>query len=148
MPTIQKGKEMNEQTLLSAPESDYMNAAQLAFFKALLLKKRSELEENLRNSAASFTEAEHAADPVDRATLEEERQSELSARERDMKTIRQIDEALASIVSGDYGYCQDTGEPIGLKRLLAQPTAQLSVEAKERRERQSRQYGAQQSLAA
>lgn len=146
MPTIQKGKMMNEQTLLTAPEADYMNAAQLAFFKELLLKQRADFEENLHSSPA--TEAEHAADPVDRASREEERQSELSARERDMKTIRQIDEALASIDSGDYGYCQDTGEPIGLKRLLAQPTAQLSVEAKERRERQSRQYGTQHSLAA
>lgn len=139
---------MNEQSLLSAPESEYMNAGQLAFFKALLVKQRSELEENLRTSSVSFTEAEHAADPVDRATLEEERQAELSARERDMKTIREIDDALASIDSGDYGYCQDTGEPIGLKRLLAQPSAQLSVEAKERRERRSRQYGTQYGMAA
>ena len=83
---------------------------------------------------------EHAPDPADRASQEEEYALELRTRDRERKLLAKIQESLRDIEEGDYGYCRDTGEPIGLKRLLARPTATLSVEAQERRERIKKQY--------
>ena len=80
-------------------------------------------------------------DPADRATIEEEHSLELRTRDRERKLIKKVEQAIARIGSGDYGYCEETGEPIGLQRLLARPTATLSVEAQERRELRQKQFG-------
>jgi DnaK suppressor protein len=80
-------------------------------------------------------------DPADRATIEEEHALELRTRDRERKLIKKVQQALARIDSGEYGYCEETGEPIGLKRLLARPTATLSLEAQQRRELRQRQFG-------
>ena len=86
-------------------------------------------------------EAANFPDPNDRATQEEEFSLELRTRDRERKLIRKIDEALKRIEDGSYGYCLETGEEIGIKRLEARPVATLSVEAQERRERREKQYG-------
>jgi DnaK suppressor protein len=80
-------------------------------------------------------------DPADRATIEEEHALELRTRDRERKLIKKVQQALMRIESGEYGYCEETGEPIGLKRLLARPTATLSIEAQQRRELRQRQFG-------
>ena len=85
-------------------------------------------------------EQEATPDPADRATLEEEYALELRTRDRERKLLQKIDQAVARIDHGEYGYCEDTGEPIGLQRLMARPTATLSLEAQERRERMKKQY--------
>ena len=79
-------------------------------------------------------------DPADRATLEEEYALELRTRDRERKLLMKIDSTLRKLDDGNYGYCEDTGEPIGLPRLVARPTASMSLEAQERRERMKKQY--------
>jgi DnaK suppressor protein len=121
--------------------ADYMNERQLAFFRRRLLDLKAEIAANQSETAEHLKETEVAADPADRATREEEQAIELRARDRERKLLRKIDQALARIEDGRYGFCDETGEPIGLPRLLARPTAMLSVEAQERRERRERSYG-------
>ena len=86
-------------------------------------------------------ELSFAPDPADRATLEEEHALELRTRDRERKLLKKIDQALARIDDGSYGYCEETGEPIGIQRLLARPTATLTIEAQERREMKQKLYG-------
>jgi DnaK suppressor protein len=118
-----------------------MNDAQLAFFKARLVELRDQLLNNADDTGQHLRENEVTTDPSDRATLEEEYTLELRTRDRERKLIRKIDEALKRIEDGSYGYCLETGEPIGVKRLEARPVATLSVEAQERRERREKQFG-------
>ncbi|MGE8357992.1 MAG: RNA polymerase-binding protein DksA, partial [Microvirgula sp.] len=96
------------------------------------------------NNASATTnhlqEQEATPDPADRATLEEEYALELRTRDRERKLLQKIQSTLKQLEDGSYGFCEDTGEPIGLKRLLARPTATLSVEAQERRERLKKQF--------
>lgn len=125
----------DEASLLAMPEADYMNAAQLAFFRARLLAMRAELERNARTTEEHLHGTIALPDPNDRATVEEEQALELRVRDRERKLLKKIDEALARIEDGSYGFCEETGEPIGLPRLLARPTASLSIEAQELRER-------------
>jgi DnaK suppressor protein len=122
--------------LLAMPEEEYMNERQLAFFRWLLLEEKRKLMENAAQTTANLAE-ENVATPdwTDRATIEEEQALELRVRDRERKLMKKIDEALKRIDEGTYGYCEETGEPIGLKRLLARPTATLSIEAQERHER-------------
>lgn len=124
----------------NGPESDYMNEAQQEFFRELLIKMREELLSNASNTTNHLQEQEATPDPADRATLEEEYALELRTRDRERKLLSKIQDSLRQLDEGDYGYCQDTGEPIGLKRLLVRPTATLSVEAQERREQVKRQF--------
>lgn len=131
---------LTEVELLAAPKAEYMNKAQYEFFRQRLLTLRSQLLENLRDTTEHLHETETASDPSDRATQEEEQTVELRARERERKLLRKIDEALARIAAGTYGYCEETGEPIGIGRLLARPVATLSVEAQDKRERTQRQF--------
>jgi len=131
---------MSEQELRAAPESEYMSANQLAFFSFLIKTQLAEAEARHRQNVLDNTEHEHEADPIDRASQEEVHQAALLARGRDVKLIKQLQDALARIKRENYGYCEDTGEPIGLGRLLAQPAARLSVEAQHRRELLGRQY--------
>ncbi|WP_333844664.1 RNA polymerase-binding protein DksA [Pelomicrobium sp.] len=131
----------SEQELLKASPEEYMNPAQLAFFRQRLLAMRKELLANADATSAQLKKVEAVADVSDRATLEEEYTLELRTRDRERKLLHKIDAALKRIEDGSYGYCEDTGEPIGIPRLLARPTATLSIEAQERRERRERTYG-------
>jgi DnaK suppressor protein len=120
----------------------YMSKQQLAHFQLILLTwKRDLMVEVDRTVSHMKDEAANFPDPNDRATQEEEFSLELRTRDRERKLIRKIDEALKRIEDGTYGYCLETGEEIGIKRLEARPVATLSIEAQERRERRERQYG-------
>ncbi|WP_147693187.1 RNA polymerase-binding protein DksA [Vogesella mureinivorans] len=131
---------LTEQDIINWSGEDYMNADHLEFFKERLLQMQQELLSNATATASHLQEQEATPDPADRATLEEEYALELRTRDRERKLLQKIQSTLRLIEDGSYGYCEDTGEPIGLKRLLARPTASLSVEAQERRERMKRQY--------
>lgn len=130
-----------EQELLAQPADDYMSSAQLDFFKRRLQMLEAELRANAGETTEHLRETVLVPDPADRATIEEEHALELRTRDRERKLIKKVQQALARIDSGDYGYCEETGDPIGLQRLLARPTATLSVEAQQRRELRQRQFG-------
>jgi DnaK suppressor protein len=130
-----------EAELLRMPAKDYMNEAQLAFFRQVLEKLREELMTNAGETSEHLRETPSVPDPADRATIEEEHALELRTRDRERKLMKKIEQSLARIEAGDYGYCDETGEPIGLKRLLARPTATLSIEAQQRRELKQKMYG-------
>lgn len=132
---------MSEAELLRAPASQYMNAEQLAFFRERLLETQKELLEKADVTSEHLREHELEADPTDQATIEEEYALELRARDRERKLLKKIDDALRRIDDGSYGYCEETGEPIGIPRLLARPTATLSIEAQARRELKQKLYG-------
>jgi DnaK suppressor protein len=120
----------------------YMSTEQLDHFRLILTSwKRDLMEEVDRTMTHMKDEAANPPDPNDRATLESEFALELRTRDRERKLIRKIDEALKRIDDGSYGYCLETGEPIGVKRLEARPVATLCIEAQERRERREKQYG-------
>ena len=120
----------------------YMNKEQLEHFRNILNSwKRDLMEEVDRTVSHMKDEAANFPDPNDRATQEEEFSLELRTRDRERKLIRKIDEALKRVEDGSYGYCLETGEEIGVKRLEARPVATLTIEAQERRERRERQYG-------
>ena len=131
---------LTEKALLKQPKKNYMNEEQIEFFKNLLLSQKRELLDSLKATNEHLKNQEREADENDRATLEEERWLELRIREREGKLIAKIDEALQRIKDGTYGYCEETGEEIGLKRLLVRPTATLSIEAKQRRENVEKAY--------
>lgn len=131
---------LTEAALLAMPESDYMNADQLAFFRDRLVAMRDELQQKVDETVEHMREQEAVADPADRATVEEEHALELRTRDRERKLLKKIEQALARIADESYGYCEETGEPIGLARLLARPTATLSVEAQARRERMQKMF--------
>ena len=131
----------SEAQLLRMPERDYMNAAQLAFFRERLLELRSQLQRNVQETSLHLRDVEVATDPSDRASQEEEQAIELRTRDRERKLMKKIDQALARIDDGSYGYCEVSGEPIGLRRLLARPTATLTVEAQERWEKREKVHG-------
>jgi DnaK suppressor protein len=132
---------LTEAELLRASASQYMNAEQLAFFRERLLQMQKELLEKADLTSEHLREHELEPDPTDQATIEEEYALELRARDRERKLLKKIDEALRRIDEGSYGYCEETGEPIGIPRLLARPTATLSVEAQTRREQKQKLYG-------
>ena len=134
-------KIMTEAELLAVSARDYMNDAQLAFFRDRLRQQKEELLANVRDTSEHLRETEATSDVSDRATQEEEQALELRTRDRERKLLKKIEEALQRIEEGAYGYCAETGEPIGVRRLLARPTATLTIEAQERRERMQRMYG-------
>src|SRR5215813_661002 len=136
-----KVKVLTEEDLLRAPEKDYMNEAQLAFFKKKLLELRDQLLQNADDTGEHLRENEITTDPSDRATLEEEYTLELRTRDRERKLLKKVEKSLRMIDDGSYGWCEETGEPIGVPRLIARPTATLSLEAQERRERVQKLYG-------
>ena len=120
----------------------FMNPMQQEYFRQKLLKWKGELIEESNQTLQNMQEESLAQpDLADRATAETDRSLELRTRDRERKLIRRIDEALKRIEDGSYGYCLETGEEIGIKRLEARPVATLSVEAQERRERREKQYG-------
>jgi DnaK suppressor protein len=119
----------------------FMNERQREFFRRKLLEWKDQiLRESRETLAALQAENENHADIADRASSETDRAIELRARDRQRKLISKIDAALARIDDGTYGYCEETGEPISLKRLAARPIATLSIEAQERHERRERVY--------
>jgi len=132
---------LSESELLRAPAAQYMSAEQLAFFRERLIGMQKELLEKADLTSEHLREHELEADPTDQATIEEEYALELRARERERKLLKKIDESLRRIDEGSYGYCEETGEPIGVPRLLARPTATLTIEAQARREQKQRLYG-------
>lgn len=132
---------MTEEEILNAPEADYMNAAQLEFFRQRLQKMEREILRNAGETTENLRETAVVPDPADRATIEEEHALELRTRDRERKLLKKIQQSIVRIDSGDYGYCEETGEPIGVPRLLARPTATLSLEAQERREMKQKLYG-------
>lgn len=120
----------------------YMSREQLDHFRKILQSWKQDLMEEVDRTVSHMKdEAANFPDPNDRATQEEEFSLELRTRDRERKLIRKIDEALNRVEDGSYGYCLETGEPIGIKRLEARPVATLSIEAQERRERREKQYG-------
>ena len=135
-----KSKTLTEAELIKMPKSEYMNAAQLKFFRERLLDLQKELRDNAGATTEHLRELSFAPDPADRATLEEEHALELRTRDRERKLLKKIDQALARIEDGSYGYCEETDEPIGIKRLEARPIATLSLEAQERHERMERTH--------
>jgi len=122
-------------------EKDYMNAAQLAFFKARLQQLEKDLLKNADETTEHLRETVLVPDPADRATIEEEHALELRTRDRERKLLKKIEQSIARIDAGDYGFCDETGEPIGLGRLIARPTATLSLEAQQRRELKQKMFG-------
>lgn len=151
-PTPTDGEDSEDGNLLAGPRNvqpylirrgeEYMNREQLEHFQLILNAwKRDLMEEVDRTVSHMKDEAANFPDPNDRATQEEEFSLELRTRDRERKLIRKIDEALKRIEDGNYGYCLETGEEIGVKRLEARPVATLSLEAQERRERREKQYG-------
>ena len=122
-------------------ENDYMNATQLAFFRLRLQEMEKELLANAGETTEHLRETVVVPDPADRATIEEEHALELRTRDRERKLLKKVQQSLQKIDAGDYGWCEETGDPIGVARLLARPTATLSLEAQQRRELKQRMYG-------
>jgi DnaK suppressor protein len=122
-------------------DEDFMNPMQLEYFRQMLLNWRSELIQEAGETLNNLNSGNlQQPDMADRASLETDHQIELRTRDRERKLIIKIDEALLRIENGTYGFCEDTDEPIGLKRLMARPIAVLSLEAQERHERQERTH--------
>lgn len=134
--------DLTDDEVKAMPDSEYMNEKQMAFFR----HKLSILKQDIHNSAGETTEHLRedtvvVPDPADRATIEEEHALELRTRDRERKLLKKIEQSIARIDSGDYGYCDETGEPIGVGRLIARPTANLSLEAQQRRELKQKMFG-------
>tara|TARA_B100001057_G_scaffold319960_1_gene320182 strand:- start:2993 stop:3409 length:417 start_codon:yes stop_codon:yes gene_type:complete len=122
-------------------DEEFMNPMQMEYFRQMLLNWRSELIQEAGETLNNLNSGNlQQPDMADRASLETDHQLELRTRDRERKLIIKIDEALSRIENGTYGFCQDTDEPIGLKRLMARPIAVLSLEAQERHERQERTH--------
>ena len=122
-----------------AEDEEFMEPRQVEYFRQKLLRWRNDLIREADGTLASLSEGGiHEADITDRASVETDRALELRTRDRARKLISKIDQALQRIEAGTYGYCEETGEPIGLKRLEARPIATLSIEAQERHERMER----------
>jgi DnaK suppressor protein len=132
---------LTEDEIRAMSDEDYMNPAQLAFFKARLQALEKELLKNAGETTEHLRETVLVPDPADRATIEEEHALELRTRDRERKLLKKVQQSLASIESGEYGWCEETGEPIGVPRLIARPTATLSLEAQQRRELKQKLYG-------
>ncbi|MBO9685804.1 RNA polymerase-binding protein DksA [Roseateles chitosanitabidus] len=136
------GAELTDAEVLAMPDSEYMNDKQVDFFRA----KLTQLKEDILSNAGETTEhlredTSIVPDPADRATIEEEHALELRTRDRERKLLKKIMQSLQRLDSGEYGYCDETGEPIGLGRLIARPTATLSLEAQQRRELKQKMFG-------
>jgi DnaK suppressor protein len=134
--------QLTDAEAIAMPDSEYMNALQLAFFRLKLVQ----LKKDILNSAGETTEhlredTSVVPDPADRATIEEEHALELRTRDRERKLLKKIEQSIARIDADDYGYCDETGEAIGVARLIARPTASLSLEAQQRRELKQKMFG-------
>lgn len=134
--------QLTDAEALAMSDDDYMNDIQMAFFRLKLV----ELKKGILSNAGATTEhlredTSVVPDPADRATIEEEHALELRTRDRERKLLKKIEQSIVRIDAGDYGYCDETGEPIGVGRLIARPTATLSIEAQQRRELKQKMFG-------
>lgn len=135
-------EELTDEEVLAMPNAEYMNIKQMMFFRLKLIQ----LKKGILESAGATTEhlrdeSAVVPDPTDRATIEEEHALELRTRDRERKLLKKIEQSISRIDAGDYGYCDETGEAIGVGRLLARPTATLSLEAQQRRELKQKMFG-------
>jgi DnaK suppressor protein len=135
-------EQLTNAEVIAMPDSEYMNAKQLAFFRLKLVA----LKEGILSNAGETTEhlredTTIVPDPADRATIEEEHALELRTRDRERKLLKKIEQSIQSIDAEEYGFCDETGEPIGVARLIARPTATLSIEAQQRRELKQKMFG-------
>ena len=136
------GRDLTEPELMAMPDAEYMNDKQLEFFRIKLQTLKDDLLSNAGETTEHLREdTSIVPDPADRATIEEEHALELRTRDRERKLLKKISQSLGRIDAGDYGFCDETGEPIGLGRLLARPTATLSLEAQQRRELKQKMFG-------
>ena len=136
------GRDLTDAELLAMPDSEYMNDKQLDFFRGRLQALKDDLLSNAGETTEHLREdTSIVPDPADRATIEEEHALELRTRDRERKLLKKISQSLGRIEAGDYGFCDETGEPIGLGRLIARPTATLSLEAQQRRELKQKMFG-------
>nr|WP_315261112.1 RNA polymerase-binding protein DksA [uncultured Limnohabitans sp.] len=134
--------QLTDAEIIAMPDSEYMNDIQMAFFRLKLVQLKNEVLSNASETTEHLREDTVVVpDPADRATIEEEHALELRTRDRERKLLKKIEQSIQRIDSGDYGYCDETGEAIGVGRLLARPTASLSLEAQERREIKQRMFG-------
>jgi DnaK suppressor protein len=131
----------SEAEIVNMPDDEYMSAAQLRFFKQRLQQMEREILLNADNTVEHLHENVVVPDPADRATIEEEHALELRTRDRERKLLKKVQQSIAAIDNGDYGWCEETGDPIGIGRLLARPTATYSLEAQQRREMRQKMYG-------
>ncbi len=132
---------MTRDELLAMPAEAYMNEAQLAYFRDRLVEMRDEILADMEGARDDLRDNERTPDELDRAAVEESRLLSMRVQEREGRLLRKIDAALHRIDTGDYGYCEVSGEPIGLPRLLARPTATLCIEVKERQEKSEHVFG-------
>ena len=136
------GRELTEAEVLAMPEAEYMNDKQLEFFRLKLQTLKDDLLSNAGETTEHLREdTSIVPDPADRATIEEEHALELRTRDREHKLLKKISQSLGRLDSGEYGFCDVTGEPIGLGRLIARPTATLSLVAQQRRELKQKMFG-------
>lgn len=135
-------EELTDAEVIAMPDSEYMNDKQMAFFRLKLIELKRGILENAGETTEHLREDTVVVpDPADRATIEEEHALELRTRDRERKLLKKIEQSIGRIDAGDYGYCDETGEPIGVGRLLARPTATLSLEAQQRRELKQKMFG-------
>ena len=134
-------KLLTAEEILQMSDDDYMDERQLAFFRNLLVQMENELRQNADQTTVNLRETTVAPDPTDRATIEEEHALDLRTRDRERKLLKKVEAAIRRIDEGEYGYCEETGDPIGVARLMARPTATLSLEAQQRRELKQKMYG-------
>jgi DnaK suppressor protein len=130
-----------EDEIQRMPDDEYMNPAQLRFFKLRLQTMEREILSNADETVEHLHENVIVPDPADRATIEEEHALELRTRDRERKLLKKVQQSIGRIDAGDYGWCEETGDPIGVARLMARPTATLSLEAQQRRELRQKLYG-------
>jgi DnaK suppressor protein len=135
-------EQLTDAEVLAMPDSEYMNEKQTAFFRLKLVQLKRDMLANAGETTEHLREDTVVVpDPADRATIEEEHALELRTRDRERKLLKKIEQSIVRLDAGDYGYCDETGEPIGVGRLLARPTATLSLEAQQRRELKQKMFG-------
>ncbi len=125
----------------AVPPGEYMSAAQLEFFRLRLEDEKQKLLENVQDTLVHMQGIVSESDSNDRASMEEEFTLEFRVRDRERKLLKKIADALSRIENGTYGWCEETGEPIGIPRLLARPVATMCIEAQEQHELHERMNG-------
>lgn len=135
-------EQLTDGEIIAMSDQDYMNDTQMAYFRLKLVSLKNDILSNAGETTEHLREDTVVVpDPADRATIEEEHALELRTRDRERKLLKKIEQSINRIDAGDYGYCDETGEPIGVARLLARPTATLSLEAQQRRELKQKMFG-------
>lgn len=138
--TPKEPKLLSKEEILAAPESDYMNEDQLAFFKNFLIELHESTCNHIKEAKEQMTNPVEASDESDRASCEEQAAISLRIVDREQKLLPKIQQALERIRLGTYGYCLESDEPIGIQRLLARPTADYCAEVKALKEIKEHNY--------